>query len=631
MCGIAGVLNFDRGMGVNRPLLQAMCDAIHHRGPDDEGFYVNGAVGLGVRRLRIIDLSTGDQPIHNEDRTVWIVFNGEIYNYKELRAALEQKGHRFYTQTDTETIVHLYEDHGDACVRSLRGMFAFALWDARQHRLLLARDRIGEKQLYYAIIDGALAFGSEIKCLLENPAQKRSIDPRAMRDFFAYLYVGGERTIFEGIRRLPPAHLLTCEHGRTTVSRYWELKPRARTDAREEDLVDEFRARFKEAVGLRLVSDVPLGAFLSGGIDSSAIVGMMATLSSSPVKTFTIGYDADGISYEERPYARVVADRFGTDHHEFVVRPQIEDIVPEIIRAFDEPFADSSAIPNYYISKLTRRHVTVALSGLGGDEVGAGYERYVGALLAERYNRIPRLIRDSVIAPLVRQLPDSRRGDLTIGRAKRFVAGAGLRFPERYHCYLSTFAADELDRLLSDGLGLDLRGEGIDDSLARAFAGLPADDPLSQMIFTDLSTYLPDDLLVLSDRMSMAHSLEVRSPFLDHELLEFVVTIPSPLKLRGWTKKHLLKKAFAPLLPSQILSRRKKGFSVPLAAWFRGALRPFLLDWLAESRLSRLGLFNVRAVSTLIREHLDRRENHENKLWALLIFVIWHQLYMEQA
>jgi len=629
MCGICGITNFDPQMPVDRKLLQAMCDVIRHRGPDEEGFYNNGNIGLGSRRLKIIDLSTGQQPIHNEDKTVWIVFNGEIYNYRELRAQLVDKGHQFYTQTDTESIVHLYEEYGERCVDWLRGIFAFAIWDVKKKKLMLARDRVGVKQLYYRIGPGSLSFGSEIKCLLQDPSQKRSIDLMALRDFFTYLYIPGKQTIFEKIYRLPPAHLLICQNGRCSVTRYWELHPRPHQIGSEDDLMEEFRCRFREAVKLRMVSDVPLGAFLSGGIDSSAVVAEMADLSSSPVKTFTIGYEAEGISFG--PYARLIAERFGTDHHELVVNPQIEDIIPTIIRSFDEPFGDSSAIPNYYISKLTREHVTVALSGLGGDEVGGGYERYLGVLVAEYYKKIPKGIREGLIGNLIKRLPDSKQGGLTIDRAKRFIAGIDCDLQERYHRYVSTFAPKELDQLFRYGMYQESKYGPFENGFAQNIRMLSTQDPLTQMIFMDFAMYLPDDLLVLTDRLSMAHSLETRVPFLDHRLLEFVATIPSNLKIRGWTKKYLLKKAFAPILPREVLWRRKKGFSVPLAVWFRGALRPFLLDWLSEVRIKRLGFFNEKMVSTLIQEHLACRHNHENKLWALLIFSIWYELYMERG
>ncbi|HEU5322138.1 MAG TPA: asparagine synthase (glutamine-hydrolyzing), partial [Methylomirabilota bacterium] len=594
----------------------------------EEGFHVDGQVGLGVRRLRIIDLATGQQPIHNEDKTVWVVFNGEIYNYRELRRRLEAAGHHFYTRSDTETIVHLYEEHGDDCVRELRGMFTFALWDVRRRRLLLARDRAGEKQLYYTVRDGALVFGSEIKCLLQDPGAAPPLDGAALRDYFTYLYIPGEQTIFAGIRRLAAGHRLVWEGGRCATAPYWRLTPAPRAAAAETEVVDEFARRFREAVEMRLVSEVSLGAFLSGGIDSSAVVGVMAGLSAQPVKTFTIGYEGEGIAYDERAFARVVAERFATDHHEFVVAPRIAEIVPDVVRAFDEPFADSSAIPNHYIAKLTRQHVTVALSGVGGDEVGGGYERYLGVLMAEHYARLPRALRDGVIAPLVRRLPDPRGGTLTMDRLKRFVAGADGDVLARYERYVSAFTAAERRALFVPGAAA---GEDGPSALARSFAGLAAHDPLTRMTFSDLAMYLPDDLLVLTDRLSMAHSLEVRAPFLDHELLEFVATIPASLKIRGWTKKYLLKRAFAPLLPAHILHRKKKGFSIPLAAWFRGPLRSFLLDGLAAPRLKRLGLFDERWVARLVDEHLACRQNHENKLWALLVFTVWHDLYRGAA
>ena len=629
MCGIAGIANFDSQKRVDPSRVKAMCDVITHRGPDEDGFYLNGEIGLCIRRLKIIDLSTGQQPIHNEDKTVWTVFNGEIYNYKELRAVLEKKGHHFYTQTDTEVIVHLYEEYGVRCVERLRGMFALAIWDTKRRRLMLARDRVGIKQLYYSTSHGSLTFGSEIKCLLQHPAQKRSIDLKALDDFFTYLCISGERTIFEGIRKLPAGHVLVCERGKYSMTRYWELEPRPQNGVSENDLIDEFRSRFREAVKVRMMSDVPLGAFLSGGIDSSAVVGVMAGFSSQPVKTFTVGYEADGSYYDERKYARLIAERFETDHHEIIVRPQIEDIIPDIIRAFDEPFASPSVIPNYYISKFTKENETVALSGIGGDEIAGGYERYLGVLIAEWYKKIPRVIREGIIAGLIRRLPDSKGGGLAVDRAKRFVAGVECGPLERYQRYMSAFLPKERKRLFLPEINQALQGGPAEDGITRTFNRLRLHDPLTQMMFSDLAMYLPDDLLVLADRMSMAHSLEVRVPFLDHELLEFTATIPSHLKLRGLTKKYLFKKAFAPLLPRQVLRRKKIGFSIPIATWFRGELRPFLMDWLAEERIKKLGYFNEKTVSTLIQEHLEYRHNHGRKLWALLIFVIWHKLYME--
>lgn len=630
MCGISGILDLRGEPLGDRGALQSMTDVIRHRGPDEEGFYLEGEIGLGIRRLKVIDLSTGRQPIRNEDGTVWTVFNGEIYNYRDLRALMEQKGHRYTTQTDTESIVHLYEEYGLECVQKLRGMFGVAIWDVRRKRLVLIRDRVGVKQLYYAVGPRTLRFGSEIKCLLQDPTQARSLDADAIDDFFRYGYISGDRTIFRGIRRLLPGEMLVAEQGKWSRSRYWELMPQPREDRTEPEIIEEFRAQFREAVRLRLVSDVPVGAFLSGGIDSSAIVAEMAALSPRPVKTFTIGYGDEGAFYDERPYARLVADRFGTEHHEVILGPPNGDMLSAIVRSFDEPFGDSSAIPNYVVSKLAREHVTVALSGVGGDEVGAGYERYVGVLLAERYQALPRVVRERIIRPLVEHLPDSKRGWPVIDRAKRFVAGAEGSVQERYHNYASVYGADEIHKLLHRD-GREGGGARVSETaFAQAFSRTGSHDPLTQMMFCDLAVYLPDDLLVLSDRLSMAHSLEVRAPFIDQHLLEFSATIPSHMKMRGLTKKYLLKKAFAPILPASILSRKKRGFSVPLAAWLRGALRPVLVEWLSETRVKRLGVLNERYVANLVSEHLTCRHNHENKLWLLLMFSMWHQMYLER-
>jgi len=627
MCGICGVLNLDSRRPADRTRVAAMCEALRHRGPDEEGSHVDGEVALGIRRLKVIDLDTGSQPLHNEDRTVWVVFNGEIYNFRALRKELESKGHEFHTRTDGETIVHLYEEHGEECMTRLRGMFAFAVWDSRRRRLMLVRDRVGVKQLYYSYSEDALAFGSEIKCLLQGPSRGGSIDLRALHDFLVYRYVAGERTIFESIKRLPPAHRLVHENGSSRVERYWKLDPRPRETADEAEVVGEFRRRFEEAVRIRMISDVPLGAFLSGGIDSSAVVGIMAQSSTEPVKTFTIGYEAEGVYYDERRYARLVAERFGTDHHELVVRPQVEDVMPKIIRAFDEPFGDSSVIPNWFVSKHTREHVTVALSGLGGDEVAAGYERYLGGVLSERVRRVPG---HGTLGRWIQRLPDSRDGSLAVDRVKRFFAGLEYDFPERYRRYVSTFTREEVSALLAPDLRERARGEPYEDPLEVAGRDLVGYDVLSRMTFLDIRTYLPDDLLVLADRLSMAHSLEARVPFVDHELLEFVATIPSRIKLRGTEKKHLLRAAFKDLLPPEILRRKKIGFSIPLAVWFRGSLRSYLMDWLGEARMARLGYFDVAAVSRLIAEHVSRRHNHENKLWVLLMFSLWHDAYVEK-
>jgi len=632
MCGIVGIANASSDCFVDTATLQRMSDALSHRGPDEGGAYVDSDVALGIRRLSVVDIRSGQQPLHNEDKSVWAVVNGEIYNHTQLRAELEADGHVFRTRTDVEAIVHLYEKYGDGCVRYLNGMFAFALWDTRRRRLLLGRDRVGEKPLYYAQREGTLRFGSEIKCLLVDPGQTRHLDPISVRDFFTYLYVPGDRTIFEGIQKLMPGHILTLEGGRCTVRRYWELTPRHPCPAREdEDVVEGFLDHFRRSVRMRLSSEVPIGAFLSGGIDSSAVVAVMAEQTSRPVQTFTIACEADEGLHDERAHALRVAEHFSTHHHEFVVRPNMAEIMPRIVRAFDEPFADSSAIPNWCLAQVTRQHVTVALSGIGGDEIAGGYNRYVGALASEHYVRLPRIVRDQIISRVVSALPDLDAWSLAINRVRRFVSSAAGGAAERYEDYVSTFNPPERDRLFLPSVRARwLRGGG-DGPLAAALERWPAADLLTRLTFADLATYVPDDLLALGDRTSMAHSLEVRAPFLDHELLEYMATVPSGLKIRGWTKKYLFRRAFKALLPQETLSRRKMGFSVPLGAWLRGSLRGFLLDWLSRDRIRRIGLFDDAFVTRLLSEHFERRHNHENKLWALLVFAMWHHEYLESA
>jgi asparagine synthase (glutamine-hydrolysing) len=630
MCGIVGIANVSSDGPVDTVILQRMSDALSHRGPDEGGVHVDPGVALGIRRLSVVDIRSGQQPLHNEDRSVWAVVNGEIYNHAQLRKELEADGHAFRTRTDVETIVHLYEKYGDGCVRHLNGMFAFALWDTKRRRLLLGRDRVGEKPLYYSLREGTLRFGSEIKCLLVDPGQTRQLDPISARDFFTYLYVPGARTIFDGIQKLMPGHILTLEHGRCTVRRYWELTPRDPSPTREdEDVVDGFLEHFRRSVRMRLSSEVPIGAFLSGGIDSSAVVAVMAEQTSRPVQTFTIACEgADGL-HDERSHALRVAEYFSTEHHEFVVRPNMVEIMPRIVRAFDEPFADSSAIPNWCLAQVTRQHVTVALSGIGGDEIAGGYNRYVGVLASEQYVRLPRLVREQIISRIVSALPDLDAWSLAINRARRFVSSAASGPVQRYEHYVSTFDSHESDRLFLPAVRAGwLRGGG-EAPLAAALERWPAADLLTRLTFADLATYVPDDLLALGDRTSMAHSLEVRAPFLDHELLEYIATVPSDLKIRGWTKKYLFRRAFKALLPRETLSRRKMGFSVPLGAWLRGSLRSFLLDWLSCDRIRRIGLFDDAFVTRLLSEHFDRRHNHENKLWALLVFAMWHHEYLE--
>src|SRR6267143_1003313 len=448
MCGIAGIVG-SPSRPVDDALVRAMTDALWHRGPDDEGFLIQRSVGLGMRRLAIIDVESGRQPIHNEEKSVWVVFNGEIYNHEELRADLQAMGHTFYTHSDTEVLVHLYEEYGDAGVERLRGMFAYALWDEKRSRLLLVRDRLGIKPLYYARFQGRLLFASELKAFYRVPGFPRELNPNGVERFLTYLYVPGPETIWQDIAEVPPAHYLVYEQDRVTEHRYWSIAYAGDHDVSAEEWQEQFLSQFTDSVKSHLMSEVPLGAFLSGGIDSSAMVGIMAQQTGARVKTFSIGYEGKGSFQDERRYARIVADRFGTEHHEFIVSPDIRTVFPEVVAALEQPFADSSSIPNYYISKLTRQHVTVALSGLGGDEIGGGYQRYRGILWAERYRRLPRLLRATAWERLVTRLPDGEAGRRWIDRAKRFVAARGMTSGDCYAAMVTTFSAAERDRLLT--------------------------------------------------------------------------------------------------------------------------------------------------------------------------------------
>ena len=631
MCGIAGILALDERASVDRRVLEAMNATLVHRGPDSAGVYEEeeGRVGLAIRRLAIIDVAGGDQPITNEDGSVWIVFNGEIYNFADLRRELEGRGHRFRTRSDTESIVHAYEEWGDDCVTWLRGMFAFALWDASRRRLLLARDRVGVKQLFYAEVDGQLVFGSEIKALLAHPRVERRLRPAALNHFLTYLYVPEPLTMFEGIHELRAGHLLVAERGGLKIRPYWQLRYDPDPEMSVETAAEGLRAHLDEAVRVQLISEVPLGAFVSGGIDSGSVVALMARHSDAPVKTFTVGYTRGGQEFDERVYARELATRYGTEHHELEMQPDVVSIASRLVRAFDQPLADSSAIPTWYLSQFTRQHVTVALSGLGGDEVAAGYERHRGAVLAERLHWLPGWFLRGALQPLVDALPDPRSGNQWPQRAKRFVRAAGLPFDERFFEMLAQLSREAREELLTSEIleQIDLdepkqHYQGYLDSVAEA-------DPLNRALYADLKLYLPGNLLTVTDRMSMAHSLEVRVPFLDHELLEFAARIPPSYKLRGMERKHILKRAVAELLPESFFRRRKMGFSPPLTVWFRNELRSFVEDTLSESAIRHAGVFRYPAVRRLLDAHFARQANYDNQIWALVTFMLWYREYLE--
>ena len=624
MCGIVGI-----GGSVSRPIdegvLRSMNDALWHRGPDDDGFLVRDRVGLGMRRLSIIDVAGGRQPIHNEDKSIWAVFNGEIYNYTELRDDLQRRGHHFYTRSDTETIVHLYEEYGEEGVTRLRGMFAYALWDERRSRLVVARDRLGIKPLYYGQHEGRLYFASELRAFGRVPGFPRVLNEASVQRFLAYLYVPGPETIWRDVTELPPAHYLVHDGDTVTTRRYWDVQYREGEHRSAEEWRERFLAQFRESVSCHLMSEVPLGAFLSGGIDSSAMVAVMAQESGNRVKTFSIGYEGEGAFQDERAYARIVAERYQTEHREFIVSPDAAQLLPDLVATMEQPFADSSVIPNYYISKLTREHVTVALSGLGGDEIGGGYQRYLGMLWAERYGRLPRALRPRWLEAAVGRLPDVRSGRRWIDQAKRFFATTQLGDADRYAAMVTTFSPADRRRLLAADFQ---RAAGADDAerlVTRVFGSGDADGVLQAAMRADLESYLPGDLLTLADRVSMRHSLEVRVPFLDHPLVELMAAAPPSLKVHGRIKKVLMREAFRGLLPASILERRKMGFSIPLALWLRTDLRATMQEILAPSEIRRLGYLDPAEVERITTEHLAGRTNHESKLWALINLVSWHR------
>lgn len=620
MCGIAGFVTRD---AADMTVLRGMCDALYHRGPDDDGYLIDDGAALGMRRLAIIDLVSGRQPISNEDGTVSIVYNGETYNFPELRRELEKRGHRFSTNTDTECIVHLYEDHGEACVEHLRGMFAFALWDKRRRRLLLARDRVGKKPLFYRVTPRGIAFASELKALLQDPEFPREVDSVALHHYLTYQYVPAPWTIYKGVNKLPPAHTLSYRDGSVTLRRYWDLSYAEKVNLSEEEAAERLLAHVREATAIRLISDRPLGAFLSGGVDSSTVVGAMAEHMSEPVKTFSIGFEEE--RFDERRYARIVARHFSTDHHELVVRPSALELLPTLVWHYDEPFADSSAIPSYYVAQMARRHVIVALNGDGGDESLGGYDRYVALLLARRV-RVPAPLRPLALAA-VRALPGSRPRSLP-RRGKDFLAFA-LEAPEtRYARLMSYFDNEQKGEVYTGAMREAVAGIDSYDLLAAAYRNSDAPDLLDATLDVDVQTYLPGDLLVKMDIATMAHSLEARSPFLDHKLMEFCASLPSRFKVRGRTGKYLLKKAALGWLPDEILTRGKMGFGVPMASWLRGELRDLARDALTDSTARGRGYFEPVAVERLLAEH-QAGADHSPRIWALLMFELWHRMFVD--
>lgn len=626
MCGIVGIVERNRS-SVDQALLSSMCQAISHRGPDEDGFYFSEGVGLGMRRLSIIDVKGGQQPIHNQDRTAWIVFNGEIYNYQELREKLEKLGHTFYTNSDTEAIVHAYDQYGSDCPKHLRGMFAFAIWDERTEELFLARDRVGKKPILYAHINGKLIFGSEFSALLLHPDIGRDIDTEAIHHYLSFMCVPAPLTAYRAIRKLEPGHSLRWRKGEITLERYWQPDFSKKIDISEEEAGERAIQILRDSVKVRLMSEVPLGAFLSGGIDSSAVVALMSQESSEPVKTFSIGFEEQDFS--ELHHARRVAEHVGADHHEFIVRPEALDVLPLLVEHYGEPYADSSAIPTYYVARETRKHVTVALNGDGGDESFAGYERYAAMRLAEKYHRIPAVLRDSFVQRAIGLIPSSATKRSRVNDVQRFLQAASLPKVQRYLKWVSVFDTAAKEDLYSEDFRHQTQSIRAADLLTPWFQRANGAGIVDAALLADINTYLPNDLLVKVDIATMAVSLEARSPFLDHHLIEFAASLPEKFKLRGLTTKYLLKRMLKKLLPAENLDRRKMGFGVPIGHWLRGKLQPFLRETILSEKALNRGLFRPEVVKQLVELHTRGERDHSHQLWTLLMLELWFQRFID--
>lgn len=626
MCGIAGKIS--EAGAVDPALIGRMCEVVTHRGPDSRGIFCDGNVGLGVQRLAVVDLETGDQPVFNEDRSVVVVFNGEIYNHHELRAELARSGHRFSTRSDTEVIVHLYEDFGDEFVSQLRGMFALALWDARESRLLLARDRIGKKPLYYAFQNNSLWFASEPKSILQDPSVPRDVDYAAVDAFLHYQYVPDAYCAFSSLSKLPPAHLLAFEGGRLTTRRYWRLSYTPKERLADEDACELIRERLLEATKVRLRSDVPLGAFLSGGVDSSAVVAAMARQVSGRLKTFTIGFPVG--SFDEREYGRDVAQIFDTDHHEFVVEPDIVELLPRLAWHYGEPFADQSAIPSFYLAKLTRSHVTVALNGDGGDESFGGYRRYAGNDVARRLAWIPSRVARLGAAVLERTGTGSSQ-DTTRARSLRLMQAIQLDPGMRYAMWMACINRRERLALYTPSFQAQLSDDRSERVISELYEESGAPTLIERLLDVDVQSYLPGQLLVKMDIASMANSLEVRSPFLDHHFMETAARLSLSSKIANGRQKRLLKDAVREWLPGHILDRPKRGFTMPIALWLRRDLRDLPAEVLLDGRTEARGLFRSDAIQRLIAEHQRGKRDNSNKLWALIQLELWFRTYIDAS
>jgi asparagine synthase (glutamine-hydrolysing) len=626
MCGICGKYS---PSGVTIEELNSMLDTLVHRGPDDSGYYVNPNIGLGSRRLSIIDLETGNQPVSNEDGTLWVVYNGEIYNYQALRVQLEAKGHLFRTNSDTEVIVHLYQELGEHCVEQLQGMFAFALWDERQQKLLLARDRIGQKPLFYSHDGADFLFGSEMKAILALHHQDPELDPLAMHDYLSLRFIPAPRTIFRHIQKLPPAHTLVFQHGQIRLRRYWQLSFREKLTISEPEILEELRGLLKRTVESHLISDVPVGAFLSGGLDSSLIVAILAGDLSRKPETFSIGVEES--DFDELPFARMVAEQYETQHVEERVSANLIQSLPDMIWHLDEP-SDPIAACMFQAARLASRHVKVVLGGDGGDELFAGFDRYVGARYIDTYSLMPLSLRKGLMGPILDRVPDSFTYK-SLTQRLRWVHQLSLQATaaEQYAeatCFFR-FTHEGKRALYSEHLWKELGERHSTVEITEPFNHAEADNPLDRMLYTDFMTRLPEHSLVLTDRMTMAHGLEARSPFLDHELVEFLAKVPAKMKVQNNQPKYLMRKLAADYLPTPILQREKQGFMLPIAYWFRTDLFPVLSQTLENSHFVKGGWFKKESIQNLLQEHRSNRYDHHVRLWMLLTLELWHQLYIE--
>ena len=626
MCGICGKYSLE---GVQPEEIKQMMDAIAHRGPDDSGCYVSDHIGLGSRRLSIIDLSSGRQPISNEAGTVWIVYNGEIYNFPNLRRELESRGHTFRTSSDTEAIIHLYEDMGERCVEKLSGMFAFALWDEKEQKLLLARDRIGQKPLFYSEDGEDFLFGSEIKAILALHLRTPEIDPLAMHDYLSLRFISPPRTIFKHIKKLPPAHTLVYQHGQITLRQYWHVSFREKLALSEAEILEALRERLKLTVDSHMLSDVPVGAFLSGGLDSSMLVAVLGRDLGLKPQTFSIGVDES--DFDETPYARMVAEKYGTLHREERVQTDLIDSLPKMIWHLDEP-SDPIAACMFQAARLASQHVKVVLGGDGGDEIFAGFDRYVGSRYIDMYSIMPRSLRKGLMGPMLDSLPDSFTYK-SITQKLRWVHHLSMQptAAEQYAeatCFFR-FTHKSKQELYGDQLWRELGGLHSTTAITEPFNLAQADDLLDRMLYTDFVTRLPEHSLMLTDRMTMAHGLEARAPFLDHELVEFLAKVPSNIKVQNGQPKYLMRKLAKGYLPGSIIEREKQGFMFPIAYWFRTDLFPFISNTLTQSHFVREGMFKKESIERLLTEHLNNRQDHHVRLWMLLNLELWHQIYIE--